>query len=797
MNISITQTLRPIRLAIFIKPKRESYIRAVHICSSYWGGKHFPIIPLYNKFSRAYREEYGLYTETPVEFYSHSLDNFNPDVLVLDDGIKESDIIAFRNNREVITIKEIETALSAGGPIYGISALEVLALMKKDEFKYKRTDNLRLCCPEIVARDLFSLTLCGGVDGDIHQRIKEAGISENNISFPKIGRSNLQECLGEETLNYLSITTYGTNVFRNTFWSGRHAIFVVDSNNLNDLINIWNYRALGWKFTVLLSDDLENPFFKSEIIKQQFDPTISQSIHDIISVIGPHKEDHDRIVQFLREITPKTAGARNCPLYSFQHWLPRFWETGEYLRYDRAASIYLQSASDRYQVSTENGYIQLDLKSPPFQKLYLRHIKPRYINDFSLQFDDPQLQFAEVIPLLPRKELQTLISGSRYNQWVASPNGLAYFASEQEDKVSMTIPASMEVAEAWFLDKGAKIKMSSAGKLGSQLLKSIGGIYGTNFLVNQGIRPVLQLFENGKVVLKDTLLGEIKKQWNQKRFQTKDAREVISHLIHKKIIEFGVELQCPFCQQRSFYMVTDLSNQISCTICHNKYHLPSDNPDDIKWAYRGLGPFSRGNKADGLLSVLLALRFFKISMNPSKVTALFSFEVLNKSVAEHEVDMAIFYNQEHSSSNNPDLFLLECKTQNKFEKKDIDKMKQLGRRFPGAILVFATLKIALSPEEVGGIRKLVNFFRRGNGPRPINPVMILTGNELLPNSRFNPLASIETLLKSNMRYDDEIGFTADATCVHYLQLRPFHELLQEKFDAIRKKHMEKNAPEAK
>ena len=792
MNISITQTLRPVRLAFFIKPKKESYIRAIHICSSYWGGKHFPIIPLYNKFSRAYREKYGLYTETPFEFYRNTLDNFSPDVLVLDDGLKESDIKAFRNNRDVITLKEIETALSSDSPVYGISIVEVLSLMQKEEFKYRRTDNLRLCCSEIEARDLFSLTLCGGTNEKIQQRIKEIGIPENYISFPKVGRGNLQDCLSEETLNYLSITTYETNVFRNTFWTGRHAVFVVDPNDLNDLINIWNYRALGWKFTVLLADDLENPFFKSEIIKQQMDPDIRQSVHNVISVIGPLKKDHDRIVQFFKDLTPQNI-ARNRSLYAFQHWLPRFWETGEYLRYDRAASILLQSGSGRYRVSTENGYIQLDLKNPPFQKRYLRHIKPRYVNDFGLQFDDLQLQFAEVIPLVPRQELQTLVRGSRYNQWGASSSGLSYFAGEQENQISLTIPRSMEVVEAWFKDKGAKIKMSSAGKLGSQLLKNIGGIYGTNFLVNQGIPPLLQLFENGKVVVKDRLLGEIKKQWNQKKFQTRDAKEVITHLIDKKIIEFGAELQCPFCQQRSFYRVPELSNQVSCTICHNKYLLPSDSPDDIKWAYRGLGPFSRGNKADGLLSVLLALRFFKISMNPSKVTALFSFELLNKGTAEHEVDMAIFYNQERSTASDPDLFLLECKTLNKFEKKDIDKMKQLGKRFPGAFLVFATLKNTLSSDEVAGLRKLVNSFRKGNGPRPVNPVMILTANELLPNSRFNPLESIETLLQSNMRYDDEIGFTADATCVHYLKLRPFHELLQEKFNAMRKRHAEKNS----
>lgn len=103
----------------------------------------------------------------------------------------------------------------------------------------------------------------------------------------------------------------------------------------------------------------------------------------------------------------------------------------------------------------------------------------------------------------------------------------------------------------------------------------------------------------------------------------------------------------------------------------------------------------------------------------------------------NEVDLGVFFTKYKKSFDPIDMFLCEYKTEIDFTNKDIEKMQKPGQLFPGAILTFATLKPELSNNEKQIIRRLVNYFRKGINDRPVNPVLILTGNELLPKSAYS------------------------------------------------------------
>ena len=82
-------------------------------------------------------------------------------------------------------------------------------------------------------------------------------------------------------------------------------------------------------------------------------------------------------------------------------------------------------------------------------------------------------------------------------------------------------------------------------------------------------------------------------------------------------------------------------------------------------------------------------------------------------------------------SSNYALIFAECKTFNDFQKKDVDRMKDLGKSFPGSVLVFAKLGESLDDDEKMILRPLVNRSRKSRkNDRPFNPVLILTGTEL-------------------------------------------------------------------
>lgn len=95
-------------------------MRALQIASSLWGGKHFSILPLYKKFTEEYRKEYHLFLN-PKEFYKNILDNFDPDFLVVDEGVDENYIKSIRGDREIVKVNDVESSLLINETQYGIS----------------------------------------------------------------------------------------------------------------------------------------------------------------------------------------------------------------------------------------------------------------------------------------------------------------------------------------------------------------------------------------------------------------------------------------------------------------------------------------------------------------------------------------------------------------------------------------------------------------------------------------------------------------------------------------------------
>jgi hypothetical protein len=73
-----------------------------------------------------------------------------------------------------------------------------------------------------------------------------------------------------------------------------------------------------------------------------------------------------------------------------------------------------------------------------------------------------------------------------------------------------------------------------------------------------------------------------------------------------------------------------------------------------------------------------------------------------------------------------------------FKDDDVSKMKALGESFPGAVLVFATMKESgeLSKEEIVRIRKLAEWGREYDKEKDQTraPVIMLTGTELFGDS---------------------------------------------------------------
>jgi len=295
-------------------------------------------------------------------------------------------------------------------------------------------------------------------------------------------------------------------------------------------------------------------------------------------------------------------------------------------------------------------------------------------------------------------------------------------------------------------------------------------MYGVNLFADDGVLTTLTLFERRAVVLKKEIFDHIAKQLRTKKsLFPRSAQDIIKSFLDKGIIQAGLRVQCTLCSQYSFYTLNEAGTQVRCPICQSNFHIPLHDPDQIKWAYQGLGIFTRNNKSDGIISVLLTLRFFNINLgHRPKTTSMLSFEVRKGGNILYEIDLAVlFKNDRHTPT---EYFFCECKTEIDFKRKDFDTMKEIGIEFPGSILVFATLKSILSENEKTELIKFVKFFRTKNGKRPRNPVLILTKKELV--EEFFGTGHLKDMMIDHSIHRDDILLLCEATCEYHLGLPP-------------------------
>jgi hypothetical protein len=791
MEVNINQTIQPIRMVILIQPNRpKSFNRAIQLASSLWGGMYIPIFPLYKRFSHQFKMEIGTNIK-PKDYYHGIVENFDPDYIIIEEGLDRAFTEEFSGDRKIIDLVEIEESLRNGKTKYGIGYDEILDLIVKEEFKYIRTDKVKIFHPIFKNEDIYLSSIFGNVYPEL-MNIK----LKNNIEFitnKEIYTSQIIEFYNDNFLIPKDISNYKISKWESGISGGNIALFLIKKGSLNNLVTYWNIRALGWNIEPIYIDEVNSPLSISLIKKQLLKTIESKKFNnDLIILFGNnilHKES-ETLIPILKNLKKNLKLKYDDNFrYLNQGFIPPFWQKGDYLGYNRAKACRLGSEMKNENLNISNSILKFELIKSPFKYRYIDHGLPRIKVLLEYNYQEFNGEYAEAIPKIESEKLTRIIRGSGFNQWRFSDRGTYYLMRNDEKNIQYTLPESLDIFEKYFEQNGFQIEHLPLGKLSKELLNNIGGIKGINFFTSNSILEILSLFENGNIVLKTSLFGLIKK--NIKELRVRSINLIIQSLIWKQIIEFGTKIQCPICNQNSFYSLDQLNNKINCPICKSRFNAPAHDPDLIKWAYRGIGPFARNNKAEGVISVFLTLRFFRITLASlyGGITPLYNFKVNNKNTRREtnfEIDLGVFYRGIRSKHLSPDLFFCECKHNKGFDENDINRMKLIGESFPGSILTFATLNNELTEKEKKLIIKLAKGFRKGLNRRPLNPILILTKNELI--NSFGLLNHLE--LNHSQSFEDEIGHLTDVTCKKYLGLQPYGEIIekkwQEKFTKRRK-----------
>lgn len=790
MIIGVNQTVSPIKFCFLIEPNSKSkFEQAVKIAFSYWGGIFSPILPLHSVLPVEFKNEYAIEYDAS-NYYKNTIDNFDPDIILYNNSLDVEFIKTLIGDRTLLTIEEFLSDTEKGEIKYGISILEQISNIIETEFKFVRNDNLKLSLPNTQNSGLFLKSFIGCFLDGFQTEISNQLNSSSFFEQPEITFDNIADHFPNQNIDTLNINMEEIKVYPERHWYKGEGLYFLNEERLNDIINYWNLRALGWNIIPIPLKQISNPYFSGFIERYcQYQLNKSESFSFINFLVSPTTsvEQKQKIDLKFKEVREKIGDQLN---FSFQGWFPRFWAADRsVLEADKVLCGKTEIHSTYSQVEIQENQVKFKTYNLPFKLKYNYNLKASHKVNLSFSYFDEYLNDAGLIYGIETIDWVRLTHSYGLDKWRLSKTGLNYYVRRDDDEVYFFIPKAKDFFKVFFAKSGNKLEETSNGRLANEVLKNIGGIRGSQFLQNKSSLKILDLIEDGKTVYHPTLVGEIKK--SLKNNNNEQINYYIKRIIENKIIEFGSILQCQICHQHAFYLPSELKEMMTCAICRNNFSLPMHQPTEIKWAYRGIGPFSKNNKVGGVITVFLTLKLFnqEFADTSGNMSALMGFELVKNNKTK-EVDLAVMLQEKHKDSIPPDLVFCECKTYKNFTSDDANRMIELGTEFPNSILTFATLNEELTENEKIEILRVVNNFRTGYGHRPTNPILILTAKELLPKGFRGHFEEYEDDSKPYHRYNDWIGSLCEFTVKKHLNVKTWGEIQSELWQEEMKKRNE-------
>ena len=786
---TVTIKLRPIKLAFLVNPNdRESLLKAIEINTFLWGGTYNPIIPTYKQISSKWKKfphEKNLSAKRIVSGY---LDNFDPDYVVPMGECVNYDLdVGYRKKIEDVS-EILETVEKDGVPSYGIGLFEVLDHFFNQELKFQRKYPLDVCVPRFGSRlSLFLASVFGrlpeNIDAIFWKKFeKPLGAKKINCSA-----SNYTGLFDRQKLFLRRMTQFYLEP------RGRleECIFYLDAAKSLDIMDYWNLRAVGWNVL-----PIPKQFAQSDKTKQLTQDFIAANyvsdcsnpeVYQCTTILKSHSISEDELKQFSDSLDTSRIGKfSGNPKVSWRLSYPRIWN--EWARGpDHVECCDLEADISEHDIPPNEETIRFKTLDPEFVSFHFAGFDgSRFANEIDLRLYDDKGLRAEVIPEA-EIELASTIDRFHFPYWRISKKGLIYLSRRSEDIINLSLPQAEEVFTRWMKLKGWTVELSPPGRITKQMIQQLGDIEGTWILAQEGIIQLLgkmnssnevlnsvleqisdlqkslkrdefetaevevetfvkylkeiqlQLSGDEKSMLERSVRSEIGKIANQAGYKVEDAVDrIIQRLIDAKVFELGLEVQCPVCRRTSWYSGKPTSGELQCTGCPAQFPFPSMSKE-VKWSYRTLPPFNLPNHVNGAYTVLLTLRFFSgFSLLNGATTPLMSFTAHKGGMKLLEADLALFFQKSKFRNSKTETIFVECKSFNSFGEKDVDRMIDLGKAFPGAILVFAKLGEHLLDEEKAILRPLVNRSRRNQkNNNPFNPILILTGKEIFWKSDFS------------------------------------------------------------
>ncbi len=135
MLVGVNQKIAPIKFGFLIKPNSKNKLKIISETAFFlWNGIYSPIIPIYKKLPKSFKEKYDISLNT-FNYYKGILNNFSPDIVIYDDNLDVDFLNKFTNNTPLLKLSDFNSKLFKGQSEYGIDIIEVIENLIEKEFK--------------------------------------------------------------------------------------------------------------------------------------------------------------------------------------------------------------------------------------------------------------------------------------------------------------------------------------------------------------------------------------------------------------------------------------------------------------------------------------------------------------------------------------------------------------------------------------------------------------------------------------------------------------------------------------
>ena len=805
---NVNLKVRPIRLAFLVDPNSARQVRAaIQLGSTLWGGTYCPIIPLYRQMPQTWRDG-PLAVPKARNVIRGYIDAFDPDVLV--QFSKSVPAYVSDLKLEIVKPEEIWSHLAEErtvSPKYGIGVFEILHDVFEEHFKYKAKYPLRVVLPKLPKQHaLFWASLFGEIPADLLALVRKHYSTPLEIEEPKFTIGILGELL-DGNVRFPRRLTQENLVHRHrSRGRGNACAFFMDASKTEDVVDYWNLRAMGRSVMPIPKQFISDAKMHEVVVAFLKDHRVhwrhNNSVCDFASIICSRHSTLHEVQSYAKSLALVPPAGDSSPdgYFSIQHWYQRVWD--EWARDKDGANpddFYADEQSIEISESVKPS-ISFTPLIPKFAAEHVFHGEPRCANELSFRFYGSGEYLAETFPKFAGENFVRTIStfGAFRDYWRVGRNGLVKLVT---DKFSETweVPRAQEVVFAWLKDLGWECVLSSPGMLAKQIYKTLDGHALT--LTNEKLLGLLEHMNGGSVQAdgrptksdavnqtRELPVGQIRSRLKGSSLQ----RNLCDYLITLGIFHVGLRLQCPNCVRNSWFAVDEMDTTLRCPLCLGTFAAIGHVEKGV-WCYKSAGPFSVARYADGAFATLLALEFFgDHKMGTLQATPALSFKATAPGKAELEADFALFWQDMIHGEKRDGIVFGECKTYGEFKKKDFERMKYLAKTFPGAIIAFATLRKTLSKKEIAAIAKIAKRGRKlWKAERPTNPVLVLTGNELL--SFQGPPYCWSEDAKERFRHMRGLLDVCNVTQQLYLNLPSWETEWHAKAERRRLKHQSKRA----